>query len=136
MPRVLGAGVSFLSNLHDDPLIMRLSGELDMTSAADVRNALAAAQERARNLVIDLSELSFCDCRGVSIFTELYEVAESRGTGLRLAGPSGLVRRVFDLLCVGDLVPTYADRATAVIGEDSQRICLSDAVVPVEITGR
>jgi anti-anti-sigma factor len=122
---LLGAGVSFLSSLHDDPLIMILSGELDLASRADVRTALMAAQRCSRNLVIDLSALSFCDCGGVAVFLELHRVAESRGTTLRLAGPSGIVLRVLSLLRVGDLVPTYADCGAAAGGEDNRRICLS-----------
>jgi anti-anti-sigma factor len=114
--------ISFLSGPYDDPLVMRLSGELDITSATDVRCALIAALEHPRSVVIDLSGLTFCDCAGIRIFAEISDRCAVGGRSFRLAAPPRIVYRTLTLLRVGDQLAIYATVDAAIAADDRQRI--------------
>ena len=72
-----------------------LSGELDHHSAAAVRQALDAAMEDGvRELVLDLSGVSFMDSSGIGVILGRYRILRARGgPHLEDGGDSYLVGR-------------------------------------------
>lgn len=114
------AGLSILSGPPYTPLVLRLAGDLDMGSTSQVRCSLLAGLLDARDVIVDMSELAFCDCSGVRLFLELSSVD---GTRLRLAAPRGAVRRVLSVLGVGDTAEIYASVDSALRGDAADRIC-------------
>jgi len=70
---------------NDGGAILSLSGELDMATAPDLRQAIVAAvADGATDLVLDLSEVSFCDSVGLGIIVGGLKRARSHGGDLRL----------------------------------------------------
>jgi len=107
------ARVSFLS-ASDDVLVMRLCGELDLRTTEIVECALRAARPRGSHLVLDLSQLGFCDCRGVGMLVCTAQYYVAGGGWLRLAAPAGLVARILSMLGIGAAIPIYGCVADAV----------------------
>lgn len=79
--------------------VVRLEGELDMSTAPEFRTILRESLPSSP-LVIDASELAFMDSSGVVV---LLEVARSRNGGgpVVLRGPRPNVRKVIDLVLPG-----------------------------------
>jgi anti-anti-sigma factor len=80
---------------RDDVTVLLLGGELDMSTAPQlsdrVDEALAAGCVR---LLVDLSEVTFCDSTGMSAFVRGHYGCVEAGGWLRLAGAHGTVARV------------------------------------------
>jgi anti-anti-sigma factor len=84
-----------------EALVLRLSGELDLTSAPPVEAVITAALGSCPAVTLDLSALTFCDSSGIAMF--LRARAEAKGTTMELCRVPDSVARTF--ACAGvDLV--------------------------------
>src|SRR3954454_2115327 len=80
-----------------DVRVAHLVGELDLSNATDIADALAAAAEEATlGLVIDMSGLTHIDSAGVRLLFDLRRRLSVRRQTLALAGPPG--GRICDVL--------------------------------------
>jgi anti-sigma B factor antagonist len=105
--------VSFSADHHGDVVVLRLTGELDMASAPEllerVEDALAAGDTR---VLVDLTELSFCDSAGLNAFIRGDRRCTGAGGWLRLTGASGHVARVLAISGLTDLLTYRPDAAS------------------------
>jgi anti-sigma B factor antagonist len=85
-------------------LVLRCGGELDEASRPSIEPTLLAAIDSADHVVLDLRELSFCDSAGISLIVAAAEQARRRGCRLAIDNLAPLVRRVFDIAAIGELV--------------------------------
>ncbi|WP_328346145.1 STAS domain-containing protein [Micromonospora sp. NBC_00421] len=89
---------------------LRLVGELDL-GAAGALNAeidrLAAAGER--HLLLDLTELTFCDSTGIAAFVRGDNLAAAGGGWLRLFGATGRVDRVLQITGLAEVLRYQPD---------------------------
>nr|WP_206314810.1 STAS domain-containing protein [Streptomyces coryli] len=99
---------------------MRVSGELDMATCPQVRQAVHEAVADGRHsVVLDLSEVRFCDSSGVGVLIATRRLLRSCGGRLRLilpdhgAADGSHVNRVLAALGVRRLFEVYADAAAA-----------------------
>jgi len=83
---------------------IRLVGELDMSTAAELDEVLATAVEHGGAVTIDLSELTFMDSTGINAFLRAAMSLRGRGC-LILHGEQDRVRRVLDLVRVDGSLP-------------------------------
>ncbi|HEX5332944.1 MAG TPA: STAS domain-containing protein [Cellulomonas sp.] len=75
--------------------VVRVVGELDLASASWVRDRIArAARNPAREVVVDLSGVSFVDCAGLGA---LLSAQAQLGTRLSLRAPSVAVLKLLEL---------------------------------------
>jgi anti-anti-sigma factor len=73
---------------------VELRGELDALTAGQCGEfLLTLLDERPPNVVLDLSELSFCDAGGLSAFVQLANLAEAMGGVVTLTGVRPLLSR-------------------------------------------
>ncbi|MET9801515.1 STAS domain-containing protein [Streptomyces sp. NPDC006368] len=73
-------------------------GELDHHTADLLREPLDTALEQGRSrLVIDCSQLAFCDSTGLNVLLGARLKAEAAGGGVHLAGMQPVVARVFEI---------------------------------------
>ena len=72
---------------RSDISVLRLSGELDADTASRLHATLADLVERpVPRIVVDVSDLRFCDSVGLSAFITSKQVIAARGGWLSFAG--------------------------------------------------
>ncbi|MCU1459011.1 MAG: anti-sigma factor antagonist [Actinomycetia bacterium] len=85
--------------------VVRLWGELDLSSRDDIRRRLADAITAANRVVVDLAAVEFIDCAAIGAIVSAYAVAELSGVEMVLRSPQPSVRRVLALVELDRLVP-------------------------------
>ena len=81
--------------------MLKLSGEADLTTAAELTGALSAQLAAgARHLTVDLSRLRFADSAVIRELVLADRRLKERGGGLALAHPPPVVARALSLLGV------------------------------------
>ena len=76
-----------VTDIRTDVAVLRLSGELDTNTATRLHDVLAELLERpVPRIVVDLSDLKFCDSVGLSAFITAKQVIVARGGWLTFAG--------------------------------------------------
>jgi anti-anti-sigma factor len=86
-------------DVERERLVLHPVGELDYFSARNLLDALKrhlAAYHR--QIVLDLTSLSFCDSSGVSLASSIGALAADRGIVFELRRSDNHVGRVFELL--------------------------------------
>lgn len=82
-----------------------LSGELDHHSAAQIRRELdAALGEDVRELVLDLSGVSFMDSSGIGVILGRYRTMQDRGGRLRVSAMSTYAARILKMAGILPLI--------------------------------
>jgi anti-anti-sigma factor len=102
---------------HGDVQVARLGGELDLSNAADVSDALAAAVPAdARGLVIDMTALTHIDSSGVRLLFGLRTRLAAQRQRLAIVVPGdAAIREVLELAAVGEAIPIYGSLEGAVL---------------------
>ncbi|WP_431897250.1 STAS domain-containing protein [Nonomuraea sp. bgisy101] len=97
-------------------VVIALQGQLDLSTRAlltgEVVMALAQPASRPPAVIVDLSELVFCDSSGLSALIGARWRMEAAGGRLALAGARGMVERLLRRTCldhVFDCHQTVAD---------------------------
>ena len=73
-------------------LIVAVDGEVDWATACQLREQLAAALAYGpQRMILDLTELRFCNLEGVRTLVEVTEAARQAGVDVALRGMSRLV---------------------------------------------
>jgi anti-anti-sigma factor len=76
----------------DGGVVLRLSGEIDMSNAFELASSIQAHQESLRAL--DMREVAFVDCGSLKILLQATARARSRGSRLPILPSPALVRLV------------------------------------------
>jgi len=102
--------LSHLDMSGEDVVVARLSGEVDLSNAAEVGDHLAAAvPNTALGLVLDLTATTYLDSSGVHLVFDLAERLRTRQQQFRITVPAGApIRRVLRIVELGDTVPVLA----------------------------
>ncbi|MFJ6934319.1 STAS domain-containing protein [Streptomyces sp. NPDC101132] len=84
---------------HDGATRMALSGELDIHTASQVRGPLTRhIAPGGPDLVLDITDLTFCDSSGIDLFLDLDRTCRAAGARLRLTGVPQLTATALRLL--------------------------------------
>ncbi len=78
---------------------LRLSGEIDLTTVEQLREAITREIERdvVAAVLIDLDRVTFLDSTGIGALVQSRGVASRHGKPLEVANAHGLVRRVLEV---------------------------------------
>ncbi|WP_431676199.1 STAS domain-containing protein [Kitasatospora sp. KL5] len=88
--------------MHDTtPAIVAARGDIDLATAPRLRRVLARALKTHRDVVLDLSEVTFIDCAGLGALVEARNLAGRRGGRLVLRGAGPCVVRLIRLTGLG-----------------------------------
>jgi anti-anti-sigma factor len=102
--------------------VVTAAGEIDLTNAESLRNALLSALNAgALGLVADLTATTFLDSVGVAALVRAWRRAGATGAALRLAVSSPTVLRVLDLVGLNQLIEVHPSVAEAVASVPEHR---------------
>ncbi|MFI6739141.1 STAS domain-containing protein [Nonomuraea sp. NPDC050451] len=91
------------------PTTVRLSGEIDIfTSKALRQQLLNALRHSIGPLVIDLSQVSFCDASGLAVLVGIQRRASARGISLALTAPQPYTSRLLHITGLDRSLPMTA----------------------------
>jgi anti-anti-sigma factor len=113
-----------VSVAHHPPntAVLVLRGSLDIDTAPALKANLSRLVERpAPRVVVDVSGLDFCDSMGVGVLVTAHGRAGERGGWVRLAAPSGFLRRLFATLGLSDYLPMFPDVAEALKEDEAAK---------------
>lgn len=85
-----------------DAHVVRLRGELDIASAGKLRDALTRLADSS--VVVDISGVSFLDAGALSALLAARRDVQAKGSELTVRGAQGLVRRVFEITELTELL--------------------------------
>jgi anti-sigma B factor antagonist len=96
---------SIESAVDRDAVRLVLHGELDMAATPDLAFELAEAFKLSLSaLVIDASELTFCDSSGIRALLYAARRSEESGVALRIVGVNRTIRRTLEVVGVRDVL--------------------------------
>lgn len=72
-------------------------GEVDLSNAHQLAEALNADRFPGSGILLDLSRLSFMDSTGLKILIEADAASRANGHSFQMTEPTGAVRRVFEI---------------------------------------
>jgi anti-anti-sigma factor len=101
-------GISHMTNGRTAPLflssrrkgkwsIVDVAGEIDLATGPQLAACLEVIikhRKHPAHVIVDLSDLTFCDASGLSVLVSAHEQAERRGGQLRLVCPEGQVLNI------------------------------------------
>lgn len=94
--------------------VVRLEGDIDISTEGDVRRALESAVNRGcTNVVLDLSGVDYADSSALGIIVWMNRVLEPKGGRLVLAGATKNVARVLELSGLLGVAPTVTAAPSA-----------------------
>ena len=91
---------------NDDRLAIIATGELDMSTADKLDDAVRAAETTdAKRIIIDLSEVTFMDSSGLKLLLEANARSQANSNRLRLIRGPRRVQRVFEMTKTEEKLP-------------------------------
>jgi len=99
-----------VTDTRSDVAVLRLSGELDADTAAELHKLLADLLERpVPRIVVDLSDLKFCDSVGLSAFITAKQVIAARGGWLSFAGANRFLASLLETVGLSRYFAMFPD---------------------------
>lgn len=94
--------------LYDGCAVVTMPQEIDAVNADMVTDTLLTVLNRTgASVIADMSRTTFCDAAGIRAIIRAHIRARSLDTGLRVVFSSPVVRRIFRLTRVDELVRVY-----------------------------
>jgi anti-anti-sigma factor len=90
-------------------VVVRVKGELDLSTVPTLRAVLDGIDPRHRRVVLDLRDVSFLDSMGVGLLVEASRRCASELCELVLRSPSERVRQVLELTGLDDMLRVVGD---------------------------
>ncbi|GIF77645.1 STAS domain-containing protein [Asanoa siamensis] len=104
-----------------DVVVVSVGGELDMATAPQLQDQITDLLDRGLSrLVFDLTEVSFCDSTGLSVFVRAKNGTDEAGGVVRLAAPQRGVRRILEVSGLVEVLHTYQTVDEAVAADASE----------------
>jgi anti-sigma B factor antagonist len=94
-------------------VVIALSGEIDMEEAPKVRRALLDVMKQKRDILVDLSQVTYIDSSGIASLIEGLQAARKQKNDLALVSVSQRARRVLELARLDKVFAIHADLAAA-----------------------
>lgn len=99
--------------ISSDALRVVLTGRLDMAGSAKIDIPFNAAAGSSRNIIINMSAVTFLASIGIRMLLLGAKTVQRRGGKLVLLSPQSEVEEVLEMCCVTDLMPIVRDEAEA-----------------------
>jgi anti-sigma B factor antagonist len=93
--------------------IVAVAGELDLSTMTQVEGRLFEELGARRDLIVDLTELSFIDSSGIGLLIQAFKAADGAPMHTVIA-PGSQVERVFAIAGINRALPLYFSREEAI----------------------
>ncbi len=100
--------------IHETTLLLTLSGEFDLSGASSLRTTVRAA-EGQRQVILDLSGVTWLDSSTLAVIVRTYEAVNERGGTLGLVRPRPHLWEIFELTGLAH-IPSFPTRESALAG--------------------
>lgn len=87
--------------------VVTLSGDLDLATAAELRNLLQETLIERSHLVLDMSDLRFLDSTGIGVLVRIHKRAKAIGGVLAFAEVPDNVVKILEVTCLDRVFPVY-----------------------------
>lgn len=94
---IFASAFSCVVEYEHDAAWVEVSGDLDVSTAAKLGEALDAALSQARLVVVDMSRLAFIDCTGIGALVAVHDRARRSQGELVISSVSTQVSRLLDI---------------------------------------
>ena len=88
-------------------IVLALEGEFDLSSSPKVRESLLANLNKRKDLLMDLSAVSYIDSSGIACMVEALQLAQQRALKFGCVHISQAVRKVLTLARLDQVFPIY-----------------------------
>jgi anti-anti-sigma factor len=114
------------SEARPEAVVVHASGEVDSSTAAELRSQLEAALQQAgshesRLLVVDLNEVTYFGSAGLNAVLDVHKQGLRVGTTVRLVADNGLVVRPIEVTNLDSLLDLYPTLPDALDGRESEQ---------------
>jgi len=97
--------------------VLAVTGELDLATISTLKDVVGAQfVAGGAPVVLDLSELTFCDSTGLGSFVALHREAGATGTTFALAAPRKRVADLLQISGIDQVVPVFDSVEAATAG--------------------
>ncbi|WP_432824307.1 STAS domain-containing protein [Dactylosporangium sp. CA-092794] len=108
-----------VTNRDDNIALVAVRGSIDLTTAGKLRDAMHALLEAGRTrIVVDLSDVEFCDSIGLGTFAYGHHHCVAAGGFLRLAAPPDFLARLLRTVGLAGPIPVL-DTVDAALHADT-----------------
>jgi anti-sigma B factor antagonist len=94
---------------QDGRLIVPLDGDVDLNRAPEIRRLLLDCVARGRDILVDLSRVTYIDSSGIASLVEALQTAGKSGIALGLVAVSDNARKVFELARLDKVFAIHTD---------------------------
>ena len=97
-----------------DTMLVALEGQVDLHTAPELRDQLVAAiEDGAVNVVVDLSEATFIDSMTLGVLLGAVKRLRPRGGQLRIVCSDPNIRKIFEITLLDRVFALYSSREAA-----------------------
>ena len=105
-----------ITEIAENQIKITLKGRLDTAGVDRIeKRFIAAVVPRGRNAIVDLSQIDFVASMGIRMFISAARALNAKNAQLVLFAPQAIVREVFELASLGDIISICDDEASALI---------------------
>ncbi|UMB72471.1 STAS domain-containing protein [Mycobacterium paraterrae] len=113
-------------DVRPDAVLVHASGEIDSSTAGELRSQLQAALRQAgahesRLLIIDLNDVTYFGSAGLNAVLDTHKQGLRGGTTVRLVADNGLVVRPIEVTNLDSLLDLYPTLPDALEGRESEQ---------------
>jgi anti-sigma B factor antagonist len=113
VPGVDQEQASFCLEGVDGCTVVFAAGEIDIATSDALREAMLAAVESSRHVVVDLSAVTFLDSTSLGVLLGAQKRIASTQQSMCLVGPTRLVAKVLSITRVDQTIPVHPNLDTA-----------------------
>jgi len=93
---------------EDGYAVIELTGDVDLSCSPDARATILSCLADARNVLVDLSKVTYIDSSGVASLVEGYQTAKKKKLKFGLVGVSDAALNVLKLARLDRVFPIHA----------------------------
>ena len=114
------------SEVRPDAVLVHATGEIDSSTAGELRSQLESALHEAesqasRLLIIDLEGVTYFGSAGLNAILDCHKQGLRTGTSVRLVADNGLVVRPIEVTNLDSLLDLYPTLPAALEGRESEQ---------------